>query len=179
MSSIQSEAVLGKVIDALDLNRAWRVHRRQPAQDFKTLALLKGRIELRPVRVIRIRPVDSTRSADLIEIRVFSEDASEAAELANAIAQSYREFRSRIIPTDIVDRAVPGLRPVRPNKPLNIALGIIGGMVLALAAGAAMAGIAVWIRRRSRRSGAPPGTGAAPPLDLPTGGGSCPKSSPA
>jgi len=128
------------------------------------------------VRTIRIRPVDSTRSAGLIEIRVFSEDASEAAELANAVAQSYREYRSRIIPTDIVDRAVPGLRPVRPNRPLNIALGIIGGMVLALAAGAAMAGIAVWIRRRSRGTGGLPGTGAVPPPDLPPGDGRRPKS---
>ena len=31
---------------------------------------------------------------------------------------------------EIVDRAVPGLRPVRPNKPLNIALGIIIGLVV-------------------------------------------------
>jgi capsular exopolysaccharide synthesis family protein len=31
---------------------------------------------------------------------------------------------------DIVDRAVPGLAPVRPNKPLNIALGIIVGLVV-------------------------------------------------
>jgi capsular exopolysaccharide synthesis family protein len=31
---------------------------------------------------------------------------------------------------EIVDRAVPGMRPVRPNKPLNIALGIIIGLVV-------------------------------------------------
>ncbi len=31
---------------------------------------------------------------------------------------------------EIVDRAQPGLRPVRPNKPLNIALGIIIGLVV-------------------------------------------------
>jgi uncharacterized protein involved in exopolysaccharide biosynthesis len=166
------------VIDALDLNQAWgkKYTGGSPLKTSETLALLKGRIELRPVRTIRIRPVDSTRSAGLIGIRVFSEDASEAAELANAVAQSYREYRSRIIPTDIVDRAVPGLRPVRPNRPLNIALGIIGGMVLALAAGAAMAGIAVWIRRRSRGTGGPPETGAVPPPDLPPGDGRRPKS---
>jgi capsular polysaccharide biosynthesis protein len=174
---IQSEAILGKVIDALDLNQAWgkKYTGGSPLKTSETLALLKGRIELRPVRT-RTRPVDSTRSAGLIGICIFSEDASEAAELANAIAQSYREYRSRIIPTDIVDRAVPGLRPVRPNRPLNIALGIIGGMVLALAVGAAMAGIAVWIRRRSRGTGGPPETGAVPPPDLPPGDGRRPKS---
>src|ERR1035437_7408272 len=31
---------------------------------------------------------------------------------------------------EIVDRAVPGTRPVRPKKPLNIALGIIIGLVV-------------------------------------------------
>jgi len=31
---------------------------------------------------------------------------------------------------EIVDQATPGLRPVRPNKPLNIALGIIIGLVV-------------------------------------------------
>jgi len=31
---------------------------------------------------------------------------------------------------EIVDKAVPGVRPVRPNKPLNIALGIIIGLVV-------------------------------------------------
>ena len=31
---------------------------------------------------------------------------------------------------EIVDTAQPGLRPVRPNKPLNIALGIIIGLVV-------------------------------------------------
>jgi capsular exopolysaccharide synthesis family protein len=31
---------------------------------------------------------------------------------------------------EIVDKAVPGLHPVRPNKPLNIALGIIIGLVV-------------------------------------------------
>jgi uncharacterized protein involved in exopolysaccharide biosynthesis len=85
------------------------------------------------------------RGADLIEIRVFSDDRDEAAKLANAIADTYREDRSSAFSVEIVDKAVPGLRPVRPNKPLNIALGILGGMLLALAAGAGMAGVAAWI----------------------------------
>jgi hypothetical protein len=87
--------------------------------------------------------------------------------LANAIAVTYREARSSAFSVDIVDKAVPGLRPVRPNKPLNIALGILGGIVLALAAGAGMAGLAAWIGRRSRGTGASPGTGAVAPPDLP------------
>ena len=156
-ASIQSEAVLGKVIDDLDLNRAWgkKYTGGSPLKTSETLALLKGRIDLRPVR-----------GTDLIEICVFSDDASEAAKLANAIANTYREVRSSAFSVEIVDTAVPGLRPVRPNKPLNIALGILGGMFLALAAGAGMAGVAALIRRRSRGPGSPPATGAAPPPSL-------------
>jgi capsular polysaccharide biosynthesis protein len=156
--SIQSDTVLGKVIHDLDLNQAWgkKYAGGSPLKTAETLALLKGRIDLRTVR-----------GTDLIEIRTFSDNPSEAAMLANAIAVTYREARSSAFSVDIVDKAVPGLRPVRPNKPLNIALGILGGMVLALAAGAGMAGFAAWIGRRSRGTGASPGTGAVAPPDLP------------
>jgi capsular polysaccharide biosynthesis protein len=153
--SIQSEAVLGKVIDDLDLNKAWgkKYANGGRLKTSETIALLKGRIDLRPVR-----------GTTLIQIRVFSDEPSEAAKLANAIAQTYREDRTRSSPVEIVDKAVPGLRPVRPNKPLNIVLGIAGGILLGLAGGAGMAGIAAWLGRRSRGTGARPGTGPAVPL---------------
>jgi capsular polysaccharide biosynthesis protein len=155
---IQSETVLGKVINGLDLNQAWgrKYANGSPLRPSETLALLKRRIDLRPVR-----------GTDLIEIRVFSDQPAEAAQLANATAESYRECRSHMVPVEIVDTAVPGLRPVRPNKPMNIALGIFGGMVLALTAGASMACIAAWLRRRSGGTGAPPATGASLPPDFP------------
>jgi uncharacterized protein involved in exopolysaccharide biosynthesis len=44
---------------------------------------------------------------------------------------------------EIVDRAVPPFRPARPNKPLNIALGMIAGAVLGL-----FAGLATWVISR-------------------------------
>jgi len=162
---IQSQVVLGKVIDALDLNQAWskKYTGGSPLKTPEALALLKTRMDLRPIR-----------NTSLIEIRVFSDQPAEAAQLANAIAQSFHEYRSRITPADIVDMAVPGLRPVRPNKPLNIALGIVGGLFLALAAGAGMAGVAAWIGRRSRGTGTPSRTGAVPPPDLPPGDGRSP-----
>ena len=48
---------------------------------------------------------------------------------------------------EIVDNAVPGMKPVRPNKPLNIALGAFGGMMLALLVG----GIAAVIVSQTRK----------------------------
>jgi serine/threonine protein kinase len=42
-----------------------------------------------------------------------------------------------------IDRATPPLRPARPNKPLNIALGVISGAILGLLAGLATWGFSV------------------------------------
>ncbi len=150
--AIESETVLSKVIDDLDLNQAWgrKCAKGDRLTTSATLALLKERIELRPVR-----------GTSLIEIRAFSEDRNEAAALANAIAHSYREYRP-LSPVEFVGKGVPGLRPSRPNRPLNIALGLVGGMLFASVAGAAMAGLAAWMRRRSAGTDTPPQTGVAP-----------------
>ena len=193
---IQSEVVLGKAIADLDLNKEWgmKFAGGDPLKTPETISLLKNRIDLRPVR-----------NTSLIEIRVYSEKAEEAAKIANAVAEAYRDYRLRerarkisasvrvleeayeennaeiekiraemvelsreqstrhanrldeatrrladlqfagqmlftklatekadlSLPAtsmvQIVDKAVPGLRPVRPNKPLNIGLGIIVG----------------------------------------------------
>jgi uncharacterized protein involved in exopolysaccharide biosynthesis len=81
---IQSETILGKVIDKLDLNREWgrRFAKGRTLKWSETLALLRTRLELRPVR-----------STTLVDIRVVSEDPGEASKIANAIAESYAEWR--------------------------------------------------------------------------------------
>ena len=81
---IQSEAILGKVISDLDLNREWgkKYANGDPLKTSETMALLKSRMDLRPVR-----------NTSLIEIRVFSEKPEEAAKIANAIAEAYRAHR--------------------------------------------------------------------------------------
>jgi len=194
---IQSEVILGKVVEDLNLCREWgRKYGVDRLKADEAVDLLKRRIDLRPVR-----------NTSLIEIRVYSEKADEAARLANAIAEVYREHRqeqrrqlslggikaleqgheqnkakiqavqaeiaalshpqshqdtnrlaearrrleslqrwddvlamkitsektdlslpaTRMV--EIVDKAVPGLRPVRPNKPLNISIAIVVGGV--------------------------------------------------
>src|ERR1035438_3117022 len=81
---IQSEAILGKVIDDLDLNKEWgkKYANGDRLKTQETIALLKARIDLRPVR-----------NTSLIEIRVFSEKADEAAKIANAVADAYKVYR--------------------------------------------------------------------------------------
>jgi len=80
---IQSETILGKVIEKLNLNTVWG--KKMGIGTLKTtdtIGLIKGRIDLNPVR-----------NTSLIEIRVFSDNAEEAAQLANAIAEAYYEHR--------------------------------------------------------------------------------------
>jgi uncharacterized protein involved in exopolysaccharide biosynthesis len=98
-----------------------------------------------------------------VEIRVFSENPHEAATIANAIAESYKTFtievasekieveRPQSSSVTIVDPAVPGLRPVRPNKPLNLVLGGLTGGALALGLGSVAAVITFIARKKLRR----------------------------
>jgi capsular exopolysaccharide synthesis family protein len=81
---IQSEVVLSNVIAKAKLNEKWgkRYNAGQKFTTPETMAVLKKQIDLRPVR-----------NTSLIEIRVFSENAEEAAELANDIAETYQEYR--------------------------------------------------------------------------------------
>ena len=81
---IQSQIVLSRVVEALNLNVEWG-KRYAGVRQLKTIEvvnLLKRRIDLRLVRNTR-----------LIEISMTSADPDEAAKIANAIAGAYREFR--------------------------------------------------------------------------------------
>jgi uncharacterized protein involved in exopolysaccharide biosynthesis len=50
---------------------------------------------------------------------------------------------------EITDKAEPGLRPVRPNKPLNLTLGVLIGAVLALGLATVAAVITLSLRKRT------------------------------
>jgi len=81
---LQSEVVLGKVIDALDLNREWGIKHAGGGllKTRETAALLRSRLDFRALS-----------NTSLIEIRVSSEKPDEAARIANAIAEAYRALR--------------------------------------------------------------------------------------
>ena len=83
---IQSELILGKVIEDLDLNKEWgrKYAGGERLKTTETMALLKMRLDLRPVR-----------NTSLIEIRVFSEKPDEAAKIANALAEAYKAHRQQ------------------------------------------------------------------------------------
>jgi len=138
---IQSEVVLGKVVEKLDLTSEWG--KKRAAGDTLTpveaIGLLKRQMDLRPVR-----------NTELIEIGVSSDDPAEAAKLANTIAETFRDFRleqnrllkteaekanSRLLETcvvEIVDSAIAPARPIRPDRPLAAAVLLFGSLLIIL-----------------------------------------------
>ena len=130
---MQSEEILSSVITLLDLDQEWgrRFGGGAPLKTPETMALLKSRMDLRPVR-----------NTSLIAISVSGDRPEETAQIANEIAQTYQKRdNSRSFQVEIIDRAMPPLRASRPNKPLNLALGGLLGLVLGTAAGAARAAL--------------------------------------
>jgi len=81
---IQDRVVLGKVIENLNLNVEWgkKYFGGETLKTPETMEFLKRRMSLMPVR-----------NTKLIGITVYSEDKNDAARLANAIAEAYRNYR--------------------------------------------------------------------------------------
>jgi Mg-chelatase subunit ChlD/type II secretory pathway pseudopilin PulG len=80
---IQSDAVLGKVVDRLKLDEVWAKDHGGKLKKEEAIKLLKAKLELSPVR-----------NTGLLDIRARSERPEEAAELANAVAEAYRDQRA-------------------------------------------------------------------------------------
>jgi polysaccharide biosynthesis transport protein len=82
--TIQSESILSNVVHALDLNNEWgrRYFEGRSLKTTESIAMIRGRMDLRP-----------KRNTTIIDIRVFGENATEAARLANQIAASYQKWR--------------------------------------------------------------------------------------
>jgi uncharacterized protein involved in exopolysaccharide biosynthesis len=133
---MQSDVVLGAAASELDLGQVWgkQYAGGERLREPEVLLLLRRRLDVRPVR-----------NTSLVEIKVYSGSPREAADIANQIAAAYcSPFANP--DARIVDRAMPGLRPVRPNKPLNIALGtVIGALV------GGLTGVGVLFLRRGKR----------------------------
>jgi capsular exopolysaccharide synthesis family protein len=80
---MQGPMVLGKVVDALNLNVVWgKKYGMDALKTSETVDILKHQMSLAPVR-----------NTTLIDITAYSGDKNEAATLANAIAQAYHDYR--------------------------------------------------------------------------------------
>jgi len=81
---LQSKVILYQVISNLNLNKVW-------AQKFKEEGELPTEVTYTMLR--RQTEVHQERSTSIIDIKVLSDDKSEAAAIANAIADTYRSHR--------------------------------------------------------------------------------------
>ena len=81
---IGSQLVLSNVIASLDLNVLWgkKFFNGETLKTTETMELLKGRMALSPVK-----------NTKLIQITVYSDDKNECSQIANAIAEAYKNYR--------------------------------------------------------------------------------------
>jgi len=120
-----SQVVLEPVITELNLNVEWgkKYFNGETLKTTEAMEILKGRLSLTTIR-----------GTKLMAVTVYSDDRNEAARIANAVAESYLQYSvGKNYPAgavQIVDRAEPGRYPVKPNKPLNIVLGVVAGIIL-------------------------------------------------
>lgn len=168
METLQSRIVLYQVITNLDLNRKWgeKFKEGQLAADL-SYALLKRQLHIRPAR-----------GTALLQIQVRSDDPTEAAAIANGIAEVYRDHCirekggrntvsnafgawgqtttssvSKTPAVQIVDQAEPNLRPVKPHPLVKILVPVAG--LLAGVLGVVLLMLAVMMKDRAEKSPPP------------------------
>ena len=176
---IQSELVLQPVITKLGLSERWgkKYFHGQPVLAAETLEILKALVTAEPVRQTRV-----------LAINACSDSAKEAAEIANAVAESYSCYCQQslsnyvaaiakrgtpkadpaydIVGDDatfrkiqITDLAQPGYRPVRSNKTLIVVSGMVVGLLLG---GAFFIGRLAWALLRYLISSRQPAASVSP-----------------
>jgi uncharacterized protein involved in exopolysaccharide biosynthesis len=146
LEMFQSGELLKRVSEQLNLPETWaaRYGQNKPLTDKRVEDLLR--------RAVQVRRLPGT---DLIQIRVYSGSPAECAQLANEIARTGAKRARGSGSVEIVEEAVPPLKPSRPNKPLNLALGAFVGIFLGIMAGGIGARLAVASDAR-RGPGRPP-----------------------
>jgi capsular polysaccharide biosynthesis protein len=146
---INSELIMKKVIDELNLNVTWgeKYFNHKTLTTLETLALLKHRIDIHPIP-------DTT----LIQVRVFDEKPEDAAEVANTIVNVYANYvatNANEPQVQIIDSAYPNDLPVRPNTTLDIFLGAVAGIFFGSVAGAGFALVLFLKNRNLSKASAP------------------------
>ena len=91
---IQSEAVLGKVVAALNLNVEWgnKYGGGIPLKTVDTIERLRQRMDLR-----------MERNTKLVELSFTSSDPNEAAGIANAVAAAFKQYRLELRDTNTLN----------------------------------------------------------------------------
>ncbi|MBL9168010.1 MAG: hypothetical protein JNN07_09740 [Verrucomicrobiales bacterium] len=147
---IQSRRILSVVVTNLNLPRRF-AEQHKMEQDMPpevALALLQRQVN------VKVHP--TTR---ILETSVYSRDRSEAADIANEIANVYLASAAADAidpgnPARLLDAASPAFRPSRPNRPLAMASSMAVGLSLVL--GGAWLIYASWKNRNRSSKPVPP-----------------------
>jgi len=131
---ICSRTILDKAAEDLDLATVWgqRYFHGEHIIETEVLEILRHRLS--------ISSVDKTSE---IQIECYSDDPVEAAQIANAVASTFRDFSienekriggrnaetAHLPSVEFVEQARPPTRPCKPNMMFNIFLGLIFGAI--------------------------------------------------
>jgi len=97
-NTIQSEAILSNVVERLNLNSEWgkKYNEGQPLKNAESIAILRRQLD-----------VKQRRNTTIIDVKAFSDSPTEAARLANAVAETYKQWRfdrgSRLVKAGVAE----------------------------------------------------------------------------
>ena len=86
-------------------------------------------------QLAKLLTVTAVTNTDLVTVAADGKTASQAAQVANDVAQALALKAKDVTPgyyVSVVDKAVPPPLPVSPNKKLNLALGLVVGLLAGL-----------------------------------------------
>jgi uncharacterized protein involved in exopolysaccharide biosynthesis len=158
MEVLQSTAVLGWVVEKLNLNVEWggKYNGGEKLHTTNAVAFLQRRINVIP-----------DRNTQRISITVYDGDPNEAARLANAITDAYRVHRSdlreiaagekstsmnaQVTSMEVIRPAEPELVPIRPYLPWHVVIGALNGILLGAIIGGVSLYAVSWYRREAQK----------------------------
>ncbi|MDR0691303.1 MAG: tyrosine protein kinase [Streptococcaceae bacterium] len=77
--------------------------------------------------------INQPQNSQLFYLKVITTDAEQAALIANAVATNFKNESTKVIPEnklEIVSSATVNHSPVSPNKKMNLAIGVLVGLML-------------------------------------------------
>ena len=146
VQGLRSLDFLKKAGNNLDLPKRWgqKFNNGTALSDDRTAALLQQIIE-----------VESVPRSAIVVLRCYSDSATEAAEIANALVNTYSSLQPDVR-IKIIEHAAAPMRPARPNRPLNFFLGAGIGVVLGLLVGCIVTVVSFLKSPRPLRNSAKP-----------------------
>jgi serine/threonine protein kinase len=144
LPQLRSRTVLDQVAKELDLARQWAPrHGAEDLTEDGLYRILRGNLDVR-----------LQAGGTVFQVSYFGEDPAEAARIANKVIDVFRtQHFGR--GTRVLKAAELETRPIRPNKLLNMLLGVSAGILLGAIVGMLVGPISAWRTNRQQPRGTP------------------------